>query len=125
MPQSALQVSQDFSVICIRRSQGVGQRDRTVPSDLDWSAHTVVLSRTETSTARIGVRNPIDLGLASGWIGLWVVFGHADQVLIAPAAAFALGVHLFVVFYEDPTLRRKFGADYEEYCREAIVGGCG
>jgi protein-S-isoprenylcysteine O-methyltransferase Ste14 len=22
-----------------------------------------------------------------------------------------------VVFYEEPTLRGKFGADYEEYCR--------
>jgi protein-S-isoprenylcysteine O-methyltransferase Ste14 len=22
-----------------------------------------------------------------------------------------------VVFYEEPTLRRKFGAEYEEYCR--------
>jgi len=29
----------------------------------------------------------------------------------------ALGVHLFVVFYEEPTLRKKFGADYEQYCR--------
>lgn len=27
-----------------------------------------------------------------------------------------LTMHLFVVFYEEPTLRRKFGADYEEYC---------
>jgi len=32
--------------------------------------------------------------------------------------AVALGVHLFVVFYEEPTLRGKFGADYEEYCRK-------
>ena len=32
-------------------------------------------------------------------------------------AAVALGVHLFVMFYEEPTLRRKFGADYEEYRR--------
>ncbi len=24
---------------------------------------------------------------------------------------------LFVVFYEEPTLRKKFGTDYEEYCR--------
>jgi hypothetical protein len=28
-----------------------------------------------------------------------------------------LGVHLFVVFYEEPILRRKFGAEYEQYCR--------
>jgi hypothetical protein len=32
-------------------------------------------------------------------------------------AAVALGVHLFVVLYEEPTLRKKFGAEYEEYCR--------
>jgi len=27
----------------------------------------------------------------------------------------AIGWHLFVVFYEEPTLKRKFGADYEAY----------
>jgi protein-S-isoprenylcysteine O-methyltransferase Ste14 len=63
------------------------------------------------------VRNPMYLGFAAGWIGLWVVFGHATLTAIAAVAAVALGVHLFVVFYEEPTLRQKFGADYEEYCR--------
>jgi protein-S-isoprenylcysteine O-methyltransferase Ste14 len=29
----------------------------------------------------------------------------------------ALGINLFVHFYEEPTLRKKFGADYIEYCR--------
>jgi protein-S-isoprenylcysteine O-methyltransferase Ste14 len=33
----------------------------------------------------------------------------------SPAAEF--GAHLFVLFYEEPTLRRKFGAEYEDYCR--------
>src|ERR1700740_2241967 len=61
------------------------------------------------------VRNPIDLGFAAGWIGLWVVFGHPDRVLILVVAAVALGVHLFVLFYEEPTLHNKFGADYDEY----------
>jgi protein-S-isoprenylcysteine O-methyltransferase Ste14 len=37
--------------------------------------------------------------------------------VIASVAAVALGVHLFVVFYEEPTLRGKFGAPYEEYRR--------
>lgn len=63
------------------------------------------------------VRNPMYLGFAAGWIGLWIVFGHANPAVIAAVAAVALGVHLFVAFYEEPTLRRKFGADYEDYCR--------
>jgi len=46
-----------------------------------------------------------------------VIFGHANPVLIASVAAVACGVHLFVVFYEEPTLRKKFGEDYKEYCR--------
>ena len=60
------------------------------------------------------VRNPMYAGFAAGWIGLWILFGHANPALIA---AVALGVHLFVLFYEEPTLRRKFGAAYEVYCR--------
>lgn len=63
------------------------------------------------------VRNPIYLGGAAGWIGLWIVFGHANLAGIAMAAAAILAVHLFVVCYEEPTLRKKFGSDYEEYCR--------
>ncbi len=61
------------------------------------------------------VRNPMYVGFAAGWIGLWIVFGHANPAAIAAVAAVALGVHLFVVFYEEPTLLRKFGADYERY----------
>jgi protein-S-isoprenylcysteine O-methyltransferase Ste14 len=63
------------------------------------------------------VRNPMYLGFAVGWIGLWVVFGHPNPRVIAAGAAVALGVHLFVVLYEEPTLRKKFAAEYEEYCR--------
>ena len=63
------------------------------------------------------VRNPMYVGFAFGWIGLWIVFGHANLTLILAVVGVALGVHLFVMFYEEPTLRGKFGADYEEYCR--------
>jgi protein-S-isoprenylcysteine O-methyltransferase Ste14 len=57
------------------------------------------------------------VGFAAGWIELWVILGHGNPVMITFVAAVALGVHLFVVFYEEPTLRKKFGADHEEYCR--------
>jgi protein-S-isoprenylcysteine O-methyltransferase Ste14 len=63
------------------------------------------------------VRNPMYLGFFVGWVGLWVVFGRANTVAIAVASLVALGVVLFVLLYEEPTLRRKFGAEYEEYCR--------
>ena len=63
------------------------------------------------------VRNPMYLGFAVGWIGLWVIFGHGKATVIAAVAAVALGVHLFVTFYEEPTLRKKFVEDYDEYCR--------
>jgi protein-S-isoprenylcysteine O-methyltransferase Ste14 len=63
------------------------------------------------------VRNPIYVGGAAGWIGLWIVFGHASLPAIVAVAAVALGVHLFVILYEEPTLRGKFGADYEAYCQ--------
>src|ERR1700733_8665522 len=64
------------------------------------------------------VRNPMYLGFAAGWIGLWVIFGHPNPRVIAAVAAVALAVHLFVLFYEEPTLREKFGAPYEEYRRD-------
>jgi hypothetical protein len=31
------------------------------------------------------------VGFAAGWIGLWVVFSHANAVAIAAVAAVALG----------------------------------
>jgi protein-S-isoprenylcysteine O-methyltransferase Ste14 len=63
------------------------------------------------------VRNPMYVGFAAGWIGLWVIFGHANVAVIAAVAAAALGVDLFVIFYEEPTLKGKFGEQYEEYRR--------
>jgi protein-S-isoprenylcysteine O-methyltransferase Ste14 len=59
------------------------------------------------------VRNPIYLSvmliLAAHflWFGYW-------SLLVYAGAAF-LGTHLFVIFYEEPGLRRRFGPAYEEY----------
>ena len=63
------------------------------------------------------VRNPMYVGFFVGWLGLWVVFGRASMTAIGLVAAAILATALFVVLYEEPTLRKKFGADYEEYCR--------
>lgn len=63
------------------------------------------------------VRNPMYVGFITGWIGLWVVFGRATRLALLVAALILIGVNLFVRFYEEPTLRRMFGAEYEEYCR--------
>lgn len=62
------------------------------------------------------VRNPMYLGFFVGWIGLWVVFGAANIIAIAVACAIVLGIALFVILYEEPTLREMFGAEYAEYC---------
>jgi protein-S-isoprenylcysteine O-methyltransferase Ste14 len=63
------------------------------------------------------VRNPMYAGFFVGWVGLWVVFGRASLATVAVAAVVILATALLVLLYEEPTLRRKFGADYEEYCR--------
>jgi protein-S-isoprenylcysteine O-methyltransferase Ste14 len=63
------------------------------------------------------VRNPMYLGFFVGWAGLWIIFGRANWVAIAGACAVLLGTALFVRLYEEPHLRKIFGAQYEEYCR--------
>ena len=52
------------------------------------------------------------LGLVTGQA---LLLGSAQILLYA--AILAAGFHLFVLFYEEPALRRQFGADYEDYCR--------
>ena len=41
---------------------------------------------------------------------------RTDSVQIAHSAV-VLGTALFVLLYEEPHLRKMFGAEYEEYCR--------
>jgi protein-S-isoprenylcysteine O-methyltransferase Ste14 len=45
------------------------------------------------------------------------MFGRADRGALMVALIAVAVVELFVRFYEEPTLRRMFGAEYEEYCR--------
>jgi|SRR5664279_47627 len=62
------------------------------------------------------VRNPMYLGFLTGWIGLWVVFGRANLTALVIALTVVVCVSAFVMLYEEPTLRRTFGAAYDEYC---------
>ena len=59
------------------------------------------------------VRNPMYLGVLLIVIGQAILFG--SRTLLLYAAAIWLAAHLFVLFYEEPTLQRKFGEEYREY----------
>ena len=63
------------------------------------------------------VRNPMYVGFFAGWMGLWIVFGRASALALGLVSALALGTAAFVQLYEEPTLHRHFGADYDRYCR--------
>ena len=59
------------------------------------------------------VRNPMYVGILLILIGHFLWFGFWS-LLIYTAFAF-IATHLFVTLYEEPTLKRKFGAAYEAY----------
>ncbi len=61
------------------------------------------------------VRNPMYVGILLILIGHFLWFGFWS-LLLYTAFAF-VATHLFVTLYEEPTLRNKFGASYEEYLR--------
>jgi protein-S-isoprenylcysteine O-methyltransferase Ste14 len=61
------------------------------------------------------VRNPMYIGAGLGLAGAAIFYGSISMAIYA--GLFLLVAHLFVVFYEEPTLRRTFGAEYEAYCR--------
>ena len=62
------------------------------------------------------VRNPMYIGVALAILGEAGLF---RSVHVAEYAGIMLLVaHVFVVFYEEPTLQRQFGESYEEYRRK-------
>ncbi len=61
------------------------------------------------------VRNPIYVGVLLIFLGHFLWFGYW-ALLIYTVLAF-IGVHIFIVLYEEPTLKRKFGAAYEDYLK--------
>ncbi len=61
------------------------------------------------------VRNPMYVGILAMNIGYYLWFGY--WTLLIYAAVLFLAFHTFVTLYEEPTLKRTFGASYEEYRR--------
>ena len=60
------------------------------------------------------IRNPMYVGAGAALAGAAVFY--QSPALVAFAAGFLFIAHLFVVFYEEPTLERTFGARYSDYC---------
>jgi protein-S-isoprenylcysteine O-methyltransferase Ste14 len=61
------------------------------------------------------VRNPMYLGAGLALAG--AALFYQSIALLGYAGVFLLITHLFVVLYEEPTLRRTFEEDYKAYCR--------
>lgn len=61
------------------------------------------------------VRNPMYIAVAATIVGQSAILGR--PVLLLYALAFYAVVGAFVRFYEEPTLARRFGAEYDAYRR--------
>jgi protein-S-isoprenylcysteine O-methyltransferase Ste14 len=87
---------------------GFALRGRGTPLPMDPPKKLVVVG-----PYRI-VRNPMYWSVAFVMLGEAAVFHSV--ALLQLVAAFAVGVILFVLFVEEPGLKAKFGAEYEQYC---------
>src|SRR5437867_3299272 len=68
------------------------------------------------------VRNPMYIGAGLVLLGAAMFYGSIGLVLYT--IIFWSMAHLFVLFYEEPVLRRNFGADdYESASKAALAGG--
>jgi protein-S-isoprenylcysteine O-methyltransferase Ste14 len=63
------------------------------------------------------VRNPMYVGMGTFLVGEALLLPAITGPMLVLAAVLWAVVTLFVMVYEEPTLRRMFGADYETYCR--------
>lgn len=60
------------------------------------------------------VRNPMYVGVVLSVLGQALML--ASPALLVYGVFLWLGFHLFVMGYEEPTLRESFGREYEEFC---------
>jgi len=86
-----------------------GRTGRGTPAPIDAPRRLVVVGLFRY------VRNPMYCGVLL-IVGGWAWFFGSWGILLY-ACVLGLGFHLFVVLYEEPHLRRRFGESYERYCR--------
>lgn len=60
------------------------------------------------------VRNPMYVAVTAVIFGQALVFGSVR--LLEYGMTVAAGFHMFVLLYEEPTLRGNYGLEYEEFC---------
>src|SRR5262245_2026073 len=99
------------SCIVLRCVWDFATAGRGTPAPIDAPKHLVVRG------LYLYVRNPMYVGVLLVVMG-WAVFFWSQRIFLygcAVAAAF----HIFVVFFEEPQLMRRFGASYEAY-RQAV-----
>src|SRR5215470_2772332 len=65
------------------------------------------------------VRNPMYIGMALALVGEAVLFAERVSLMriVWWSVALIAITKVFVYVYEEPALRKKFGAEYEDYCR--------
>ncbi len=61
------------------------------------------------------VRNPMYMSGVIALLG-WLIWSPSLSLILA-SLSFFVAAHLFVTLYEEPHLRKTFGAAYEEYWR--------
>jgi protein-S-isoprenylcysteine O-methyltransferase Ste14 len=59
------------------------------------------------------VRNPMYVGVLAAILGHFLWFGYWNLLIYAGIVFIAF--HVFVKYYEEPTLKKKFGTAYERY----------
>src|SRR5437899_7819286 len=64
------------------------------------------------------VRNPMYVGMGIALLGEAIVYPNLTWLMLGLIAVLWAAVSLFIIGYEEPTLRRMFGSDYEAYCRQ-------
>lgn len=61
------------------------------------------------------VRNPMYVGVLAAILGHFLWFGYWNLLLYAGIVFLAF--HAFVTYYEEPNLKKRFGAAYEDYLK--------